>query len=91
MGRNHSIALGTLAELLFEYLTTVLHLNPDSTAKSIYSDYERGGRSDKPAALRPYIEDRGRVAREESTALPKRQARHLHTRSGTVLQHNRNG
>jgi radical SAM superfamily enzyme YgiQ (UPF0313 family) len=76
MGRNHAIALGTLAELLFEYLTTLLAHDPHRTANLIYSDYERGGRSDKPAALRPYLEERPRVVAADST-LPKRQARHL--------------
>ena len=78
MGRNHAIALGTLAELLFEYLTTVLRYDPHETANLIYSDYERGGRSDKPSALRPYLEDRLRPCAPTST-LPKRQARHLQT------------
>ena len=78
MGRNHAIALGTLAELLFDYLTTVLAHDPRRTANLIYADYERGGRSDKPAALRPYLDDRPRASASVST-LPKRQARHLQT------------
>ena len=77
MGRNHAIALGTLAELLFEYLTTVLALELHPTANLIYADYERGGRSDKPATLRPYLEDRPPAAVPKSATLPKRQARHL--------------
>ena len=76
MGRNHAIALGTLAELLFDYLTTVLSLELRPTANLIYDDYERGGRSDKPPALRPYLEERPRLTETKST-LPKRQARHL--------------
>jgi radical SAM superfamily enzyme YgiQ (UPF0313 family) len=81
MGRNHAIALGTLADLLFEYLTTTLGLDPRETANAIYADYERGGRSDKPAALRPYLEERPRAAASKSNTLPKRQARHLQTAS----------
>jgi radical SAM superfamily enzyme YgiQ (UPF0313 family) len=77
MGRNHAIALGKLAELLFEYLTTVLGMDPRQTANLIYSDYERGGRSDKPAALRPFLEERPQQAASPDKALPKRQARHL--------------
>lgn len=77
IGRNHAIALGTLAELLFEYLTTVLALDIPQTANLIYDDYERGGRSDKPLALRPYLENRTPVKPSTSPALPKRQARHL--------------
>jgi hypothetical protein len=77
MGRNHAIALGKLAELLFDYLTTVLGMDPRQSANLIYSDYERGGRSDKPAALRPFLEERPQQAASPDKALPKRQARHL--------------
>jgi radical SAM superfamily enzyme YgiQ (UPF0313 family) len=77
MGRNHAIALSTLAELLFDYLTTVLALDQRHSANTIYADYERGGRSDKPAALRPYLEDRPPATKNRTTELPKRQARHL--------------
>ena len=81
IGRNHGIALGTLAELLFTYLTQELGLEARSTANLIYDDYERGGRSDKPVLLRPYLEERvvNRVAGREAAAgmLPKRQAGHL--------------
>ena len=76
MGRNHGIALSALAELLFEYLTT-LALDPHRTANIIYDDYERGGRSDKPALLRPYLDHRQHSAGPAYAALPKRQARHL--------------
>jgi hypothetical protein len=77
VGRNHAIALGTLAELLFEYLTAVLALDPHRTANLIYDDYERGGRSDKPALLRPYLEHRSPPETKGLATLPKRQARHL--------------
>jgi hypothetical protein len=77
VGRNHAIALGTLAELLFEYLTAELQLEPNQTANAIYADYERGGRSDKPAALRPYLVDRPRSVGGNPGNLPKRQSRHL--------------
>jgi radical SAM superfamily enzyme YgiQ (UPF0313 family) len=77
MGRNHAIALGLLAELLFRYLTEVLGLEARSTANTIYDDYERGGRSDKPALLRPYLEAREPRRSPLSEVAPKRQARHL--------------
>jgi radical SAM superfamily enzyme YgiQ (UPF0313 family) len=76
MGRNHAIALGSLAELLFTYLTQILALDPHRTANLIYDDYERGGRSDKPALLRPFLEQH-KATPPRSTTLPKRQARHL--------------
>jgi radical SAM superfamily enzyme YgiQ (UPF0313 family) len=77
MGRNHGIALGALAEMIFEYITTELKLDPHETANAIYADYERGGRSDKPPALRPYLPETVRATGVKATALPKRQARHL--------------
>ncbi len=77
MGRNHAIALGTLAELLFRYLTEHLDFNPHEAANLVYSDYERGGRSDKPRLLRPYLPEKIPAANVASPQLPKRQARHL--------------
>jgi radical SAM superfamily enzyme YgiQ (UPF0313 family) len=77
MGRNHGIALSALAELLFEYLITFVALDPHPTANLIYDDYERGGRSDKPVLLRPYLEHRQPSGPGLSTTLPKRQSRHL--------------
>ena len=46
LGRNHGIALATLAELLFSYLVEELGLDPQTVANAIYRDYQRGGRSD---------------------------------------------
>jgi hypothetical protein len=77
MGRNHAIALGSLAELLFLYLTEELQADPRSTANAIYDDYESGGRSDKPLLLRPYLEGREAPRLREQSLVPKRQARHL--------------
>lgn len=86
MGRNHGIALGTLAELLFTYLTRQLGLDPGQTANTIYADYQRGGRSDKPALLRPYLEAVPKWQRPPGAgASPlKRQSRHgaLHPTAG---------
>jgi radical SAM superfamily enzyme YgiQ (UPF0313 family) len=77
-GRNHGIALGALAELLFAFLTAELGLEPKVTANTIYRDYQRGGRSDKPAALRPYLaEDTSPREQKVAMGTPKRQARHL--------------
>ena len=76
-GRNHGIALGDLAELLFEYLTGELGAAPDQTAPVIYRDYQRGGRSDKPKALRPYLASAELAAAPHAAGRAKRQARHL--------------
>jgi radical SAM superfamily enzyme YgiQ (UPF0313 family) len=75
-GRNHNIALNSLGELLFTYLTGELQFDAAEVANAIYRDYLRAGRSDKPALLRPYlneVESQPKGSREA----PKRQARHL--------------
>ena len=85
LGRNHGIALATLAELLFTYLVEELGMDPQTVANAIYRDYQRGGRSDKPALLRPYLPADTRVTRptREVTSL-KRQSRHLANAPSTV-------
>jgi radical SAM superfamily enzyme YgiQ (UPF0313 family) len=76
-GRNHNIALNALGELLFTFLTTVVSLSPDLIANSIYRDYLRVGRSDKPALLRPYLSDMAPQAGRTQSGTAKRQERHL--------------
>ena len=51
-GRTDSIALVRLMELLFEFLTVELKLDPQQTAAVMWRDYQRGGRHDKPAFLK---------------------------------------
>jgi radical SAM superfamily enzyme YgiQ (UPF0313 family) len=53
-GRGHGIALVRLAQWVFEYLTEVRHLDPQSVAVAQLRDYQRGGRSDLPIFLRPF-------------------------------------
>jgi radical SAM superfamily enzyme YgiQ (UPF0313 family) len=77
-GATHGIALGRLAELLFEFLTERTGREAQQAADAIWDDYRRAGRSDRPEFLRPYI-------RSETPARPpgvarragRRQARHL--------------
>lgn len=83
-GRNHGIAMVRLAELLFEYLTTELGQEPAPVAETLWRDYQRGGRSDKPIFLRRFL---GEVSVAPTDAKPKpkpksglkRQARHHQT------------
>jgi len=75
-GRNYGIALGTLVELLFEYLVKEIGLEPALVANAIYRDYQRGGRSDKPELLRPYLKEEGIAVRRSKGGL-KRQSRHI--------------
>ena len=80
LGRTDSIALVRLMELLFDFLTHELCLDPPQVAESLWTDYKRGGRSDKPQFLRNLLSEEKPVKTQlnaRKTALPKRQARHL--------------
>jgi hypothetical protein len=76
-GRQHGIALARLAELLFDYLTGLLNQAPAMVAQSLWRDWRRAGRREKPEFLTPYIaEERERTPRRVPPG-PKRQSRHL--------------
>jgi radical SAM superfamily enzyme YgiQ (UPF0313 family) len=77
-GRTNGISLKRLAELLFRYLTHETRCEELTAAQAIWNDYRRGGRSDRPEFLRPYLPRLGEVLLGTSgpvVALP-RQARH---------------
>ena len=77
IGRTDSIALARLAELLFKYLSAEQGIDPKIIAETLWSDWQRGGRNDKPEFLRAWISDaepRSTSRRHASTL--KRQARH---------------
>ena len=77
-GRTDSIALVRLMELLFEFLTGELQLDAKPVAETMWRDYQRGGRHDKPGFLKDFLmEEKAVPLRKTKTALPKRQARHL--------------
>jgi len=79
-GRSHGISLSRLVDLLFEYLTTERGCTPHGVAAAIWRDYQRGGRSDKPACLKPFIDEAALVEKPQPTETrrsPKRQARHV--------------
>jgi radical SAM superfamily enzyme YgiQ (UPF0313 family) len=78
-GRTDSIALVRLMELLFEFLTVELRLDAKRVAETLWCDYRRGGRHDKPVFLKDFISTEETVIplHKTKTALPKRQARHL--------------
>ena len=77
--RTDGIALVRLMELLFEYLTIEMKLEAKPTAETLWRDYRRGGRHDKPAFLKDFLPVEEKVIRLRKTksTLPKRQARHL--------------
>jgi hypothetical protein len=79
VGRTDSIALVRLMELLLDFLTAELKLEPEPTANVMWQDYQRGGRKDKPSFLKDLLPASNRVPSPHKTrsGLPKRQARHL--------------
>jgi hypothetical protein len=79
VGRTDSIALLRLMELLFEFLTDELRLDPKAVAEPMWRDYQRGGRRDKPAFLKDYppAQPPRAAPPRPGLAVPKRQARHL--------------
>lgn len=87
VGRRHGIALSALAERLFEYLTTEKKLEPHRVAELIWRDYQRGGRSDRPAFLQPYVEEASGVkAGPETSSAARRQKRRLNTNAATAVR-----
>ena len=76
--RTDGIALMRLTELLFDFLTAELRLDPKPVAEILWRDYRRGGRHDKPGFLKEFLsEEKNDSPRKARTTLPKRQARHL--------------
>ncbi len=78
-GQAHGIALSRLVELLFEYLTTERGLAQEPVAAALWRDYQRGGRSDKPHCLRPFLTESPsatNVSADRGGSGPKRQGRH---------------
>ncbi|MDB6112909.1 MAG: Radical domain protein [Pedosphaera sp.] len=78
LGRKHGIPLSQLGEVLFQFLTEAKKLAPATVATALWEDYQRGGRSDQPLFLRPYLPAAVVTRREKShSSVPKRQERHL--------------
>ena len=77
-GQTHAIALPKLLELMFQFLTQERRVDAQQTAAVLWRDYQRGGRSDCPPVLRPYVEPADtRHARPGKSLSPPRQSRHL--------------
>jgi radical SAM superfamily enzyme YgiQ (UPF0313 family) len=78
LGRNHGIGLRELAEQMFAFLTGEIGVDREAAARALWHDYQRCGRSDRPAFLVGVIElPVERQSRREAPAAPRRQARHL--------------
>jgi radical SAM superfamily enzyme YgiQ (UPF0313 family) len=78
LGRTDSIALPRLLELLFEFLIKEVELQPQPVALSLWRDYQRGGRRDKPQCIYAYLANEDTLLKQRPRAdLPRRQARHV--------------
>ncbi len=75
-GQRHGIALSSLAEHLFHYLTHELQQSPLEVAQVIYRDYQKGGRSDCPPFLKAFLPDHQSARIQKNGSTLKRQGRH---------------
>ena len=73
--KTHTIALQTLAELIFQFLKEEGR-DEKTIANAIWQDYQRPGRSDRPGFLAPYVPVAD-TRPQSQKQLPSRQARHL--------------
>lgn len=73
--QTNGIALKRLAELLFRYLTEQAGRDASPVASAVWNDYQRGGRSDRPPFLRPFLLEDCPIIRPATADRP-RQARH---------------
>lgn len=77
-GQSHGISLSRLFESVFEYLTVHRQFDPTEVAATLWRDYQRGGRSDKPSFLRPFLTQANDGPRALNTSsAPRRQGRRL--------------
>ena len=77
--KTHGIALGRLLELIMQYLVEIKSLPAQDVAASLWRDYQRGERNDKPKCLRPFIDASSHNAAHSTVdreRIPKRQSRH---------------
>jgi radical SAM superfamily enzyme YgiQ (UPF0313 family) len=56
-GRTNGIALKRLAEFVFTFITQESGCDVEHAAECVWRDYQRGGRSDRPPFLRPYLHE----------------------------------
>jgi len=74
--RRHGISLIRLFERLFEFLT-LKHQHPDQiVAETLWSDYTRGSRRDRPAFLKRFELDAPPPRQLATQTAPARQGRH---------------
>jgi radical SAM superfamily enzyme YgiQ (UPF0313 family) len=78
-GTNHGIALRHLSQWVFEFLTAELGQDASDAAAAVWRDYQRGGRSDRPAFLLKHLPLEAMKVDRKSAVRPggKRQMRRL--------------
>ena len=81
---THGIALGRLSELLFEFLTIHRNVEQRQAAETLWEDYRRTGRSDRPAYLREWIPMPARGPALASQPGPKSAAKRQERHRGVV-------
>jgi radical SAM superfamily enzyme YgiQ (UPF0313 family) len=74
-GRTHAIALDRMAEMLFRYLCEKQGREPQGVAESLWSDWQRAGRRERPEFLKPYL-PKTPVKAVERRQMLRRQGRH---------------
>jgi radical SAM superfamily enzyme YgiQ (UPF0313 family) len=76
---GHGISLHRLAEAVFDYLTGPMGQPASQVACAVWEDYQRGGRSDRPAFLLKHLPAPSmKIQRRPiANAIPKRQQRRL--------------
>jgi len=86
-GRHHAIALVTLMELVFSYITTELHQDSTMVAASLWRDFQRGGRGELPPFLRPHLPEMNSKRKTDRLHVrtARRQDRHLNEGAPTPL------
>lgn len=75
-GRTWGIPLAELAEAVFLFLVEHRGHASQAAAETIWRDYQRGGRYDRPAFLRPFVLPPSRPRGAANSTSPPRQRRH---------------
>ncbi|PTY07680.1 B12-binding domain-containing radical SAM protein [Opitutaceae bacterium EW11] len=84
-GRTHGLALVTIMEQVFAYLTEERRLPRARVAEALWHDFQRGRRGEMPPFLRPHLPATEHAAPRSSLTpvrTTSRQARHLGTGGG---------
>jgi radical SAM superfamily enzyme YgiQ (UPF0313 family) len=75
-GKSHGISLQRLTEHVFDFLVADCEVSRDEAASSVWQDYTRNGRHDRPAFLRGFDLPHPEKSDRHATAAMPRQARH---------------